>query len=116
MIILYFIYVLQQGFEDWRCSSVFVQIRLTKYIIYTTHVSRCAHFQVQSNTYIGLDRPCGSRRLKLLEFLDKRHMKVTTLPTLRSVRLYPAIPRRYHWHSFLLEDESTPEPQCGRKD
>jgi hypothetical protein len=26
------------------------------------------------------------------------------------------IPRKYSWYSFLLETESTPEPQCGRKD
>jgi hypothetical protein len=25
-------------------------------------------------------------------------------------------PRKYSWYSFLLEDESTPRPQCGRKD
>jgi len=25
-------------------------------------------------------------------------------------------PRKYFWHSFLLEAESTPEPQCDRKD
>ena len=25
-------------------------------------------------------------------------------------------PRKYSWYSFLLEAESTPGPQCGRKD
>ena len=25
-------------------------------------------------------------------------------------------PRKYSWYSFLLEAESTPVPQCGRKD
>ena len=25
-------------------------------------------------------------------------------------------PRKYSWYSFLLEDESTPVPQCGWKD
>ena len=28
----------------------------------------------------------------------------------------PLPPRKYCWYSFLLEAESTPEPQCGRKD
>ena len=28
----------------------------------------------------------------------------------------PLPPRKYSWHSFLLEAESTPGPQCGRKD
>jgi len=26
------------------------------------------------------------------------------------------IPRKYSWHSFLLEAVSTPGPYCGRKD
>jgi hypothetical protein len=33
-------------------------------------------------------------------------------PTLRP-RLPP---RKYSWYTFLLEAESTPGPQCGRKD
>ena len=28
----------------------------------------------------------------------------------------PLPPRKYSWYSFLLETESTPGPQCGRKD
>jgi hypothetical protein len=28
----------------------------------------------------------------------------------------PLPPRIYHWFSFLLEAESAPGPQCGRKD
>ena len=28
----------------------------------------------------------------------------------------PLPPRKYSWYSFLLEAESTPGPQCGRKD
>jgi hypothetical protein len=28
----------------------------------------------------------------------------------------PLPPRKYSWYSFLLEAESTPEPQCSRKD
>jgi len=41
-------------------------------------------------------------------------MKVVRLSALRTGRLYP--PRKYSWYSFLLEAESTPGPQCGRKD
>ena len=40
-------------------------------------------------------------------------MKVVRLSALRTGRLYP---RKYPWYSFLLEAESTPGPQCGRKD
>jgi len=28
----------------------------------------------------------------------------------------PLPPRKYSWYSFLLEAESTPGPQCSRKD
>jgi hypothetical protein len=28
----------------------------------------------------------------------------------------PPSPGKYSWYSFLLEAESTPGPQCGRKD
>ena len=38
---------------------------------------------------------------------------VVRLSALRTGRLYP---RKYSWYSFLLEVESTPGPQCDRKD
>jgi len=41
-------------------------------------------------------------------------MKVVRLSALRTGPLY--LPRKYSWYSFLLEAESTPEPECGRKD
>jgi len=43
-------------------------------------------------------------------------MNVVRLSALRTVRLYPPPLRKYAWHSRLLEAESTPGPQCGRKD
>jgi hypothetical protein len=52
--------------------------------------------------------PEGSRRFRLPEFQDNRHMKMTRLSALHTSRLYP--PRRYHWYSFLLHAESTPGP------
>jgi len=42
-----------------------------------------------------------------------RHFKVVR-SALRTIRLYP--PRDYSWYSFLLEAESLPGSQCGRKD
>jgi len=36
------------------------------------------------------------------------------LSALGTGRLYPS--RKYSWYSFLLEAESTPGPQCDRKD
>jgi hypothetical protein len=40
-------------------------------------------------------------------------MKLVRLSAIRTYRLYP---QEYFWYSFLLDAESTPEPQCGRKD
>jgi len=40
-------------------------------------------------------------------------MKVVRLSALGTGRIYP--PRKYFWYSFLLEAESTPGPQYGRK-
>jgi hypothetical protein len=57
----------------------------------------------------GLERPLGSRSLRLSEFLDVRHMKVVRLSAVRADHLYP---KRYSSYSFMLEAESTPEP-CG---
>jgi hypothetical protein len=53
--------------------------------------------------------PEGSRRLRLPEFLDNRHIKMVRLSALRTGRLYPRS-RKYYWYSFLLEVESTPKP------
>jgi hypothetical protein len=52
------------------------------------------------------------RRLMLPVFLDNRNVKVAISSALGTGRLYP---RRYTWYSFLLQADSTPGPQCGRK-
>jgi hypothetical protein len=61
----------------------------------------------------ALTDPKDSRRLRLPDF--------KTIGTWRwqSCQPYapPAFtPRKYSWYSFLLEAESTPGPQCNRKD
>jgi len=43
----------------------------------------------KANPITDLDRPCGFRRMKLLDFQDNRHMKVVSLSALRTGRLYP---------------------------
>jgi hypothetical protein len=50
--------------------------------------------------------PEDFRRLRLLGFLDSRHMKVVKLKAVSTGRLYPS--REGPWYSFLLEAESTP--------
>jgi len=45
-------------------------------------------------------------------FHYNRRIKVVRLSSFRTGRLYPS---KYSRYSFLLENESTPGPQCGRK-
>jgi len=57
--------------------------------------------------------PEGSRKLRLPDF--------KTIGTSRWQGCQPYTPaaftpRKYSFYSFLLEAESTPGPQCGRKD
>ena len=49
--------------------------------------------------------PEGSRRLRLPDFQDNRHIKVVRASAVPTDRLYP--PRKYSWYS-LFEAESTP--------
>ena len=61
--------------------------------------------------------PEGSRRLRLPEFHDNRHMKVRSRqPSAPTAFTPPPHPQEISWYSFPLEAESTPEPQCCRKD
>jgi len=54
----------------------------------------------------------GPRRLRLLNFKTAHEGGKVVSPTHR-----PPLPStKYSWYSFLLEVESTPGPQCGRKD
>ena len=55
----------------------------------------------------------GYRKLRLLDF--------KTIDTRRWYGCHPYAtaafrPRKYSWYSILLEAESVPRPQCGRKD
>ena len=57
--------------------------------------------------------PEGSRKLRLPVFMTTAQDggKVVSL-----MHRPPLPPRKYSWYSFLLEAESTPGPQCDRKD
>jgi hypothetical protein len=54
----------------------------------------------------ALTGPKGSRRLRLPHFKTIVTRRWQRLSALRTGRLYP--PRKYSWHSFLFEAESTP--------
>jgi hypothetical protein len=66
-----------------------------------------------SNDTIWRSSPEGSRKLRFQDFMTTAHEggKVVSL-THRPL----FTPRKYSWYSFLLEAESTPGPQCKRKD
>jgi len=51
----------------------------------------------------------GRRGSQNFYTISTRRREVFTLTDRLSLR-----PMRYHWYSFLLEADSTPEPQCGR--
>jgi hypothetical protein len=79
------------------------------------------YFPIQHKQTIPIQSwrdPEGCRRLRIPEFLDNRHMKITSLSALHTDRLYPypPPPRRYPWYLFLLESEWAPESYWGRKD
>jgi hypothetical protein len=57
--------------------------------------------------------PEGSRRFRLSDFHDIRHMKVMRSSASRTSHLYP---QECSWYSFSLGIESTPEPWCVRKE
>jgi hypothetical protein len=57
--------------------------------------------------------PWGFQEFEAPEFLDYRHLKVVRLSALCTGDFTP---RNDSWYSFLLEAESTPGPQCDRKD
>ena len=68
----------------------------------------------KSNPITGLDWPWGFQEAEASRMSrQSAHEggKVVS-PTHRP----PLPPREYSWYSFLLEAESTPGPQCGRKD
>ena len=55
----------------------------------------------------------GSRKLRFPDYMTMAQDggKVVSL-----TQRPPLQPRRYSWHTFLLEAESTPSQQCGQKD
>ena len=59
-------------------------------------------------------RPWGFQKDEAAIFQDNRHIEVVRLSALRTGRFYP--PGNIPGTQFLSEAESTPWPQCGRKD
>jgi hypothetical protein len=57
--------------------------------------------------------PEGSRRFRLPDFHDIRHMKVVSCQPHAPAAFTP---RKCFWYSFSLGSESTPGPRYGRKE
>jgi hypothetical protein len=60
----------------------------------------------------ALTGPEGSRRLRLPDF---KTIGIWRRQDCQSYAPSAFIHRNYSWYSFLLEAESTPGPECGRK-
>jgi hypothetical protein len=76
----------------------------------------CLHIKVKKGKVVLLQARCGpevSRRFRLPDFHDIRHMKVVRSSASRTGCLYP---QKCSWYSFSLGAESTPGPWCGRKE
>jgi hypothetical protein len=67
-----------------------------------------------SNPYAGLDRPLGLQEIEARRI--SRQSAHEGGKVVNPTHRLPLPPREYPWYSFLLEAESTPGPQCGRKD
>jgi hypothetical protein len=86
---------------------------LEKDLVLSSCIWKCTAKGILSQSQTA---PQRSRKLRLPELLENRHMKVTRLSALRTGQFYPPPPPRiYLWYSYLLENESTPGTQCGRK-
>jgi hypothetical protein len=97
VILLLLLLFSQTAFYFWLLRLYVSRLRLKAEGFLTTR-------KKESSPITGLDRPRGFQEVEASRFQENRHMKVS-LP-----------PRKYSWYSFLLEAESTPGPQCGRKD
>jgi hypothetical protein len=77
----------------------------------------CVSVQVKNKDkavpYQARCSPEGSRRFRLRDFHDIRHVQVVRSSASRTGRLYP---QECSWYSFSLGAESTPGPWYGRKE
>ena len=69
---------------------------------------------METNSRTGLGKPWGFFDIEAPRFHDSWHIKLSRLAAQRTGRLYP--PGNIPGTPFLLEDESTPGPECNLKD
>ena len=73
----------------------------------STNIVKCKAIPLQAWTF-----PDGSRRLRLPDF---KTVGTWSGNVVSHTHRPPLSPTKYSWYSFLLEAESTPGPQSGRK-
>ena len=102
------------------CSLLRIrQVRMRKILwqMESCYFPSWLHFNSASSQFVvPLQRRCGpegSRRSRLPDFHDIRHMNVVRSSALRTGRLYP---QECSWYSFSLGAESTPGLWCGRNE
>jgi len=69
------------------------------------YITRVGIVKKKNSPVTGLEWPRGFQEVKVPRF----HACQPYAPAAFT-------PRKHTWYSFLLEAESTPEPQCDRKD
>jgi len=62
----------------------------------------------------GLERPLVLQEVEAFRICTQSAHEGAKVVS--STHLPPLPPRKYSWYSFLLEDESIPQPQYSRKD
>jgi len=83
--------------SDWH-MSVYCSVWLTNVCTVFGLADKCLYRTIQWQAWTYLQ---GSRSLRLPQFLDSRHMKMSA---------FTPTPLIHSWYSFLLQAESTPGP------
>ena len=102
--------------EDNIQNVVPITLRIKQFYVYFSFYLKFGivmiFFKCNNQCITGLDRPWRFQGFEAHRLQDNRHTKVVSLSALCTG---PSTPRKYSWYSFLLQTESTPGPQCGRK-
>jgi len=95
---------IKQNFRNFhlepKTGRILNQINLLH--IFTSYIFKC------SNPCRDLDRPWGFQDVEAPRISRQSSISLTHRP--------PSPTGKYSWYPFLLKNESTPEPLCGRKD
>jgi hypothetical protein len=95
-------------------ACMYVCVYVCMYVCIRMYV--CMYVCKRKGEVVPLEARCGpqgSRRFRLQNFHDMRHMKVVRSSASRTGRLYP---QECSWYSFSLGAESIPGPWYGSKE